>query len=412
MRPLTLTAVATTALLAFGPPAAARAADGPVRVAVIVGPVGESLTPTYIEIAERAAAAAEERDAAVVRAYSPNATAAAVVAAVKDANIVIYLGHGVGTPNPYSATPNPATANGWGLNGPNARGDHADSWADGTLAYYGEAWLAANLRPASGFVMIYSNACYAPGAGEGFDAAASEEVGAARVSAYSRGPLADLGASAYFATDFYAGAAELVAALLDRPDAAFADVFATESRYDADAVTRLAHASVPEAETWMQRSAYFGGRVDYWYAFAGNPAATFAGGITSTPNVAPRAAPLPPGPAVPPLQADAGVVVGLASHYPEQAGWEGRATVALPAEIGGGRSEGSRHVLVCADLCVLLPVVDTCPCYVGTANQRVANLSAEAWRQVSTRPLSDGLLPVEIYLEPLSGVDVAGEFEP
>lgn len=44
---------------------------------------------------------------------------------------------------------------------------HADSWADGSLAYYGVAWIAEHARPAPGFVIIYSNFCYAPGAGEG-----------------------------------------------------------------------------------------------------------------------------------------------------------------------------------------------------------------------------------------------------
>ncbi len=206
-----------TLLASHGSAAPARGAEEPTKVAVIVGPVGEELTPVYIGLAEAAAAAAVQRGATVARAYSPDATAENVLAAVENASIVVYLGHGVGSPNPYSDTPDPATTNGWGLNGPNARGDHADSWQDGTLAYYGETWIAAHARPRPGWVMIYSNACYAPGAGEGFDEPATEEVAAGRVSAYSRGPLADLGASAYFATDYFEGAAHLVAGLLDQP---------------------------------------------------------------------------------------------------------------------------------------------------------------------------------------------------
>ena len=49
-----------------------------------------------------------------------------------------------------------------------------------------------------------------------------------------------------------------------------------------------------------------------------------------------------------------------------------------------------------------LPVVDSCPCYVGTADERVANLSHEAWRQISDMPLEEGLIEVEITLSPVA----------
>jgi hypothetical protein len=248
--------------------------------------------------------------------------------------------------------------------------------------------------------MIYSNACYAPGASEGFDTPATEEVAAKRVSDYSRAPLADLGASAYFATDFYEGAAHLVATLLDRPDLAYGDVFASEPRFAPDGLARLPHRSVAGAQTWLDRSAYFDGKVDYWYAFAGDPSATFTdagsavvrldGGVTGTL-------------AVPPLVAIDGLVTGMASSYGESAGWEGMATVALPLDIGGGIPTGDPdYVLVCADRCVSLPIVDSCPCYVGTPDQRVANLSHEAWRQVTDLPLEEGLVRVEVHLSPLA----------
>ncbi len=402
-----MVAIALAVLLAsfgVGPPPA-RAAQ--VKVAVIVGPVGEELTPIYLALAEAAALAAETRGAAVQRAYSPDATAERVLAAVEGANIVVYLGHGVGSPNPYSSSPDAATTNGWGLNGPHAVGTHADSWQDGTLAYYGETWIAANARPAPGWVIIYSNACYAPGASEGHDVPATEEVAAVRVGAYSRAPLVDLGASAYFATDFYEGAAHLVATLLERPDLPFGEVFASEPRFLADAVTRLPNAHREGAETWLHRSPYFDGKVDYWYAFAGDP----AGSVATSGQPGANADPVV-GPATSSALADmalAGLAIGRASSYQETAGWEGAATVALPAELGiSVTPDEPAWVLVCADRCVMLPVVDSCPCYAGSADQRVANLSHAAWALVSDAPLEEGLIPVNVHIVPIPTPTPAG----
>jgi hypothetical protein len=58
-------------------------------------------------------------------------------------------------------------------------------------------------------------------------------------------------------------------------------------------------------------------------------------------------------------------------------------------------------VLICADRCVMLPVVDSCPCYAGTSDQRIANLSHAAWALVSDMPLAEGLIEVEVHLHPL-----------
>ena len=251
-------------------PADARAASN-VKVAVIVGPVG-SLTPTYLHLAERAAATAEARGARVARAYSPNATPAAVLSAVADAHVVIYFGHGYGNPSPYGGL-NRAKQNGWALQGPNARGTHADSWTDGRLAYYGEDWIVANARPAPGFVMIYSNTCYAPGASEGGDPPASARAAAERVSGYSR-PIFALGGSAYFATDFDYGAADLVDRLLASPRANYASAFVSDHRYVPSALTTQAHWFSSGQQVWLHRSVYSGAKPNYWYAFAGNPDAT------------------------------------------------------------------------------------------------------------------------------------------
>ncbi|HEX2221858.1 MAG TPA: hypothetical protein VHK06_04985 [Candidatus Limnocylindria bacterium] len=418
MRAACLVPFLVLALVALFDPAPLRASEPPSKVAIIVGPVGEELTPVYLALGEEAARRAEEAGAVAARAFSPEASPENVLAAVEGANIVVYLGHGIGFPNPYNDQLDPMVVNGWGLQGPNARGTHEDSSQDGTLAYYGEAWIAANARPAPGWVMIYSNACYAPGAGEGAHPQASPEEAAARVAGYSRAPLAEMGASAYFATDFYAGAAELIGQLLTRPGIAMGDLFASEPRFVADGLARHPHPLVAGAEVWLQRSAYFDGKVDYWYSFAGDPTATFrggspaaltaalpgvspggAGGLPTSRVAAPSAPSAPPPPIVTPLRGLDGVVVGKASHG-QNPGWEGRATVTLPAEIGGAWAlPGTRPaaVVVCADRCAAIPVVDACPCDVGTSDQRVANLSDTAWSLVSDAPLEQAIVDVVVY---------------
>ena len=117
-----LHALAIATIASVSTPVAATS-DSPI-VAIIVGPVGESLTPTYLGLAEGAAAAAEASGASVARAYSPNATPARVLEAVAGADIVVYFGHGTGFPNPYNATLDPDKINGWGLQGPNAARSH------------------------------------------------------------------------------------------------------------------------------------------------------------------------------------------------------------------------------------------------------------------------------------------------
>jgi hypothetical protein len=93
-------------------------------------------------------------------------------------------------------------------------------------------------------------------------------------------------------------------------------------------------------------------------------------------------------------------VTGIASSYGFSPGFEGLATVALPAALGGETtSSAERHVTVCADRCVVLPVVDSCPCHWGTPDERVANLSWAAWAAISDAPLEEGVIPVTLRFE-------------
>jgi hypothetical protein len=94
-----------------------------------------------------------------------------------------------------------------------------------------------------------------------------------------------------------------------------------------------------------------------------------------------------------------GSVTGKATWYCCTAGWRGEAVVALPGALGGhyDAPPAGTFVTVCADRCVVLPVVDYCNCYWGTANQRVADLSPEAWAAVTDSSLSRGVITVTLH---------------
>ncbi len=214
-----------------------HAATPPPKVVIIVGPTG-SITDSYRRQADQTATAAEAAGAVVTKVYSPNATWANVKAAVNGANVIVYYGHGNGFPSPYSTTFSPEKVDGWGLNRTTTNGD-GDSWSS-TMVYCGEAALTGGplpagspqaaycsggpITPAPGWVMVYANACYAPGASEPGKTPATPTQALQRVSYFSRPILAGLGASGYFATDH--GAASLVAAILANPDTAYGDLYA------------------------------------------------------------------------------------------------------------------------------------------------------------------------------------------
>lgn len=269
--------------------AAPAAAAGP-KVVIIVGPTG-SLTDNYRATGDQIAAAATAAGGHVVKVYSPNATWANVKAATTGAHVIVYLGHGNGYPSPYSTSEWTDRVNGWGLNRTTGNGD-GDNWSS-TMVYCGEKALLGTLTasdgaaqwsycgggngtqgitPAPGFVMIYNKACYAPGAGEGWDDPATYDQARQRVRNYSYPALA-LGAGAYFATDIYQGATTLVDLLLRNPTMTYAQIAEAAPGYSADAQRRSPHPDVEGARLWLQRTNALG-KKDYWYAFAGHPGRT------------------------------------------------------------------------------------------------------------------------------------------
>ncbi len=287
---IALVTAAAVVLTALGPIPQPAVAAGP-KVAVIVGPT--AITDShYKPWADELAATARAAGATVDLRYCP--TPAEAKAAVNGASIVVYFGHGNGFPNPYSATENPLSVNGWGLRDP------AKTWSgkgctDTVLRYYGESyltgkasgygWTGGGITPASNFVMVYSNACYAPGAGESRPAPASS-VALSRVGNYSS-PILELGGT-YFATDL--GSKRLVDLLLRNPGERFGRIFEMGSGFSATALERFTHPASSADQAWIQKTTNQWLGTDYWYAFAGNPAQTPGGGI-GAPWTSPSATP-------------------------------------------------------------------------------------------------------------------------
>jgi len=293
----------SVAVLVAAPAPAAAAAS---KVAIIVGPVG-SLTSTYRTYANEAATAATAAGATVVKVYSPSATWANVKAAVNGANVVVYFGHGNGFPNPYGQNELTDRTNGWGLNTKTTNGD-ADSWSASppTLVYCGERALLGTLTasddatrrtycggtandgiaPAPGFTMVYAQAHYAPGFGERYTETTpltTLSEAQQRVRHYST-PTLRLGGT--FIATAYGDADEIVGRIVTQPTTTFGAIFSEGRGYSPSNQVDVAHADITGARVRVQCTSISGfhfGQPDYWYAFAGNPNRTPAGGIGVAP---------------------------------------------------------------------------------------------------------------------------------
>ena len=121
-RRLTVFALMTALVVSLGAmanPQETNAAS--IKVVVIVGPVG-SQTSEYKTSARAYASIARSYGASVTEIYSPYATWSKVKAAAQGANLLIYLGHGNGSPSPYGAFQR-CTKDGLGLNGTSGNGN-------------------------------------------------------------------------------------------------------------------------------------------------------------------------------------------------------------------------------------------------------------------------------------------------
>jgi len=180
------------ALLAAGSLAAAPgpASAAGIKVTIVVGPAG-SLTSTYLTHARSYASLARSYGATVVEVYTPNATWSRVKSAAQGANLLVYLGHGNGYPNPYMSTLDPKKVDGFGLN------PYAGSGNTRT-AYYGEYYVRTSIRLAPNAVVILNHACYTAGSSEPGRANPTLAVAKKRVDNFGAGFLR-VGARTVFA---------------------------------------------------------------------------------------------------------------------------------------------------------------------------------------------------------------------
>lgn len=128
-----------------------------MKVVVVVGPAGSS-TAKYIVNAKRYASQARSYGARVIELYSPNATWTRVKAAAQGANILIYLGHGNGSPSPYGPF-SALTRDGLGLNASAGHGNN-------NVKYWGEYYIKTYINLAPNAVVILNHLCYASGNSE------------------------------------------------------------------------------------------------------------------------------------------------------------------------------------------------------------------------------------------------------
>jgi hypothetical protein len=200
-----LFAAGVLASVGFVVPGATAAKAGPVpKVVLIVGPSG-SATNGYRAEARAAAAVARRYTPDVTELYSPNATWTAVKAALQNASLVVYMGHGNGWPSPYRDSLYPPTQDGFGLN-PSVGG------GDDQHQYYGEGRIAASVHLAKDAVVLLHHLCYASGLSEPGLPEGTLGVAEQRVDNFASGFIA-AGASAVIA-EAYASPSNYVRAIL------------------------------------------------------------------------------------------------------------------------------------------------------------------------------------------------------
>ena len=216
-------------------PAAAAGA----KVVIIVGPVGSN-TANYKDNARRYASQARSYGATVVEIYSPNATWSRVKAAAQGANVVIYLGHGNGSPSPYGAF-SKYTKDGFGLNRTAGNGNS-------NTKYWGEYYIQNGLHLAPNAVVILNRLCYASGNSEWGTSNPTKATAIKRVDNYGAGFLR-AGARAVFAEGITN--ASFILYGLFRTSRTIGEIFRSSPRWTGDHAFKFSSSRTPGYTAWL-----------------------------------------------------------------------------------------------------------------------------------------------------------------
>jgi hypothetical protein len=176
-------ALVVPAFAASAAPVAPAAEPDPVaaapKVVIVVGATHEA-TDSYRSYGDLFYNEAIKYTPNVVRVYSPNATWNAVKAAAQNASILIYLGHGSGYPKFPTSVFDPDHHDGMGLNTPT-------NLSDDVAKYYGENYVANEIKLAKNAVVFLSHLCYASGNSESGYPEPSYAVAKQRIDNFASG---------------------------------------------------------------------------------------------------------------------------------------------------------------------------------------------------------------------------------
>jgi hypothetical protein len=236
---LTVLAIGLTLIGAIGAADPTPVAAASMKVVVVVGPVGSS-TKNYKKNARRYADKARSYGAHVVEVYSPNASWKKVKAAAKGANILIYLGHGNGSPSPYGAF-SKDSKDGMGLNRSAGHGNN-------NTRYRGESYIEHGLDLAPHAVVILNRLCYASGNSEWGRANPTKATAKKRVDNYGAGFLR-AGAAAVFAEGITN--ASYILDDLFRSNKTMAEIFRGSTEFEGAHDFTFASKRTPGMKAWM-----------------------------------------------------------------------------------------------------------------------------------------------------------------
>ena len=229
-------AVALVGVFAIANPTPAAAAGA--KVVIIVGPVGSS-TANYRDNARRYASQARSYGANVVEIYSPNATWSRVKSAAQGANLIIYLGHGNGSPSPYGAF-SKYTKDGFGLNRTAGNGNS-------NTKYWGEYYIQNALHLAPNAVVILNRLCYASGNSEWGTSNPTKATAIKRIDNYGAGFLR-AGARAVFAEGITN--ASFILYGLFKTTRTIGEIFRSSPKWTGDHAFKFSSSRTPGYTAW------------------------------------------------------------------------------------------------------------------------------------------------------------------